>query len=101
MPNAPQTHRPTGWVPRAERDRYRGSSRDRGYDRDWEKVRAEHIAEHPLCVWCENKGLTVAVEIVDHIIPITVRPDLRLEGSNLQSLCRSCHGIKTHAEQST
>ncbi|WP_432279819.1 HNH endonuclease [Terriglobus roseus] len=33
------------------------------------------------------------------MIPINQRPDLRLILSNLQSLCRSCHVLKTKREQ--
>ncbi len=36
--------------------------------------------------------------VADHIIPIQVRPDLRLELSNLQTLCDKCHNRKTLEE---
>jgi 5-methylcytosine-specific restriction protein A len=32
---------------------------------------------------------------VDHIKPITERPDLRLDPSNFRSLCGPCHGKRT------
>lgn len=34
----------------------------------------------------------------DHIQTIDDRPDLRLELSNMQTLCNACHGLKTRAE---
>lgn len=71
----------------------RASARDRGYDREWDKLAAEHRRAHPRCVEC---GAPVGA--VDHIIPVSERPDLRLEPSNLQSLCRSHHAQKTAAE---
>lgn len=37
-------------------------------------------------------------EIVDHIVPVDVAPGRRLDDSNLQSLCRSCHAVKTNAD---
>lgn len=95
MPNAPQTHRSPHRATSAQREAYRGNSRQRGYDRNWEKVRAAYVAIHPLCEWCERNGLTVIVAEVDHIIPIKDRPDLRLDMDNLQSLCKSCHQVKT------
>lgn len=36
--------------------------------------------------------------MVDHIIPIRQRPDLRLAWRNLQSLCDPCHRVKTAAD---
>jgi 5-methylcytosine-specific restriction protein A len=34
--------------------------------------------------------------MVDHIQSIKDRPDLRLEATNLQSLCWPCHNAKTN-----
>lgn len=99
MPNAPQTHRPHGTGQRVQEHQYRGSSRERGYDSDWEKVRKQFAAENPICVMCEREGRTALVEEVDHIIPVKVRPDLRLDPSNLQSLCKSCHQKKTNQDK--
>ncbi|MCC7419957.1 MAG: HNH endonuclease [Planctomycetaceae bacterium] len=39
------------------------------------------------------------VEVVDHRIPFNGPDDpLRLDPSNLQSLCRRHHGLKTHRD---
>lgn len=76
------------------------TTNERGYDADWQKLRALFALEHPLCKHCdEQDGRAVPMDHVDHIIDISVRPDLRLEWSNLQSLCKTHHGRKTHAEQ--
>ncbi len=34
----------------------------------------------------------------DHQIPITVRPDLRLDLDNLRTRCNTCHSAKTMRE---
>jgi 5-methylcytosine-specific restriction endonuclease McrA len=41
-----------------------------------------------------------AAQVTDHIVPIQIRPDLRLEWGNLQSLCRRCHdSVKAQEEK--
>lgn len=73
---------------------------ERGYDQTWMDLRALFLMEYPLCRHCdEQDGLAVPAIDVDHIIDIVVRPDLRLDWDNLQSLCKTHHGRKTNAEQ--
>lgn len=72
-----------------EYDLARGTACKRGYDRQWRNVRAEFLEQHPLCECGEPAVL------VDHIIKVRVAPHLRLAWSNLQGMCRSCHGFKT------
>lgn len=70
---------------------------ERGYDSDWERLRSRKIRTNPLCEECERQGLVVPAQDVDHIVPFEGRADpKRLDWSNLQSLCRSCHNRKTH-----
>jgi 5-methylcytosine-specific restriction endonuclease McrA len=73
---------------------HRESAAKRGYDRKWRILRRAYIARHPLC---EPKYLCDGhpAADVDHIVPIDVKPELRLVESNLQSICRSCHNYKT------
>jgi 5-methylcytosine-specific restriction enzyme A len=82
---------------RAKEDDRRGSAASRGYDARWRKVRALHMAFEPLCRWCVKEGRTTSGELVDHIVPLRLGGD-RLSRSNLQTLCRRCHAIKTAAE---
>lgn len=105
MPNAPQTFRPPGMQPRPEgkpQSRFdnRESSWARGYDGDWRTVRGKHADENPLCEQCLEHGVIRPMKEVDHIIPFQGKGDpLRLDETNLQSLCRQCHANKTAADK--
>ena len=77
-------------------ERARGSSHDRGYGRQWRKLRLVVLREEPLCREHKKKGRIVLATDVDHIKP-------KAEGgtddrSNLQPLCHSCHSVKTARE---
>jgi 5-methylcytosine-specific restriction enzyme A len=66
----------------------RPSASQRGYGYAWQKLRAEFLYEHPICVICGRQATDV-----DHIIP-------RGRGGsddhgNLQSLCEFHHKSKT------
>lgn len=102
MPSRPPVHRPAHWNPEASRqaqlaalDKRRGSSSARGYGSDWQKVRLLALDREPLCRFCAAKGRVTPATEVDHIKPVTLRPDLRLELSNLRPLCQSCHSALT------
>lgn len=71
-------------------NRDRGSSRVRGYNNQWERVRAIKLQLNPLCEMCDKQGLTVRAEMVHHVKPID-EGGARLELSNLMSLCNACH----------
>lgn len=60
----------------------------------WQRLRASVITEEPLCRHCSERGLIVCASDVDHISgdPSDNSRD------NLQSLCHSCHSIKTAAD---
>jgi 5-methylcytosine-specific restriction protein A len=70
----------------------------RGYDRQWRNVRAEVLAVEPNCRECARLGRSTPATMVDHIITLRERPDLRLERTNLQPLCKPCHNTKTIRE---
>jgi 5-methylcytosine-specific restriction protein A len=69
-------------------------ARTRG--RVWMRIRRRQLRDEPLCRVCKERGLVVAADEVDHIIPLerggTDHP------SNLQSLCTPDHRAKTNAE---
>ncbi|HHS7808891.1 TPA: HNH endonuclease signature motif containing protein [Pseudomonas putida] len=57
----------------------------------WRRLRAQVIAEEPLCGWCLARGLYVPSTDVDHIN--NDGDDNRRQ--NLTGMCHSCHSIKT------
>ena len=75
-----------------EYDQQRGSSRQRGYDTQWEKVRDFKASHDPLCEECLKQGYPDrALDVVHHIKPIETHPELRLVMDNLMSLCTAHH----------
>lgn len=83
---------------RKQRERDRGSSKERGYDATWRRLRKMKLAAQPLCAQCSEAGTITPAEEVHHEKPIRERPDLRLVLSNLVSLCKSCHSKITAQE---
>ncbi|WP_429629481.1 HNH endonuclease [Tunturiibacter psychrotolerans] len=83
-------------------DRWRGTANSRGYDAAWKVLRVIVLKRDKyLCLICLAAGRVTAALDVDHIIPISIAPERRLDKTNCQSLCRACHRIKTAAEQRT
>lgn len=77
---------------KAASDKARPTSTARGYDEDWRRVRAAHLARHPMCVICGERAT-----LVDHIESIRKAPHRRLDPTNFQSMCARCHGRKSAA----
>jgi hypothetical protein len=73
----------------------RQSPTERGYDVVWEKARAKHLRAEPYCRMCAMKGKLVKAVLVDHVIAIRQRPDLRLNPRNFMSLCQPHHDLLT------
>ncbi len=65
---------------------------------EWANAADQVKREEPLCRKCLERGFYTPTKHVDHIIPLTQRPDLALERNNLQGLCIKCHAQKTNEE---
>jgi 5-methylcytosine-specific restriction protein A len=76
------------WVKTKPDNRLRGR---KGVER-----RRRWIEAHPLCKHCEAKGRTSIAIQVDHIIPLSKGG--ADDESNFQSLCATCHDIKTNQD---
>lgn len=64
----------------------------------WLALRRQQLTMHPFCVECLKAGKYTMASEVDHIIPHRNDERLFFDPSNLQSLCHSCHSIKTARE---
>lgn len=71
---------------KCEHDASRPHVAARGYDSQWRRERADHLAANPWCVRCGAKAT-----VVDHITPHRGSRFLFRDPSNRQSLCTSCH----------
>ena len=83
-------------------DAWRGSPRERGYDRDWAVVRVQALERDGYrCQQCAERGIVQRATDVHHIVWIRSAPWLRLVLSNLVSLCKECHSGITARRDST
>ncbi len=88
-----EDHQPEPWCTSKAK-----SASDRGYGYQWKKIRSKAlIRDAHLCQHCFKKGIITVATDVDHIIPKAKGGTNALE--NLQSLCNSCHKIKTASER--
>lgn len=60
----------------------------------WRRLRAQVLADEPLCRRCAEQGRLVPATDVDHIDSDSGNN----QRENLQSLCHSCHSIKTNED---
>lgn len=63
---------------------------------EWIRARESVMEQYAgLCAECSKLDLITNADVVDHIVPLTLDFSKRLEYSNLQPLCHSCHNKKT------
>lgn len=82
-------------LPTYRRFEVREKTATRGYDNEWRVLSEWKRNVDPICERCER----MPADCVDHIIPIAIRPELRLARRNLQSLCNPCHAEKTSEDR--
>lgn len=63
----------------------------------WKHIRARQLSKYPLCAKCKHDGRIVAAEHVDHVFPHR-RDNVAFKVNLFQSLCASCHTLKTQDE---
>jgi hypothetical protein len=77
----------------------RGSARERGYTRRWEKARLAYLRSSPLCVMCAAQGKVTAANVVDHKVPHRGDQALFWDVDNWQSLCTPHHNSTKQSEE--
>lgn len=70
----------------------------RGYNYRWQKYRLTFLAKNPLCVRCLETGVITPGTVVDHIIPHMGDYEAFWDEDNHQTLCKTCHDLKTLTE---
>lgn len=73
-----------------------GNKREMGYTRLWERIRLAVLAQHPMCVFCMDKGMRTVATQVDHVDGCSKNN----ANDNLRPLCHSCHSRRTATDQS-
>ena len=76
----------------------KGNSRQRGYDKKWERYRKWYLSkpEHQFCA-LGLPGCTVVATCIDHIIPPESKDDpLFWDSNNHQPSCIHCNSVKGH-----
>lgn len=108
MPERPPLFRPPGAQTKRECDRaYKRRRRDHPDQaflrtRDWrDRLRPAQLTREPLCRHCAERGITNVATEVDHIVPPNGDRELQRDAGNLQSLCSTCHGVKTRKQDRT
>ena len=67
------------------------------HSKQWRSLRNYYIQMHPLCEVCKRKDIITSGEVVDHIKPINMGGH-KIDVSNLQTMCHSCHNSKRGKE---
>jgi 5-methylcytosine-specific restriction enzyme A len=63
----------------------------RGYNKRWQKARLLYLKQNPLCVMCNQQGLTTSATVIDHITPHKGDNALFWDINNWQPLCKQHH----------
>ena len=74
-------------------------SNDRYQTTQWRKLRQIQLSKHPLCAACLSEGKIAQAIHIDHLFPWSQVGDDAFYINIFQSLCHSCHSIKTSLEQ--
>lgn len=79
---------------KARFDAKRPSSRERGYNAEWQKARSDYLKVYSSCVRCGS-----AATVVDHRTPHKGNDQLFWDRSNWQALCTPCHSGAKQSEE--
>lgn len=72
---------------------------DKYQSSQWRKLRQIQLSTHPLCAACLSEGRITPALHIDHLFPWSQINEEAFYLNVFQSLCHSCHSIKTTLEQ--
>jgi len=96
MPNLPT--RQSDYDPKPKYERGKSAEYQHLYSWRWAKYSKGRLKRHPLCVICLEEGKTTPATCTDHISPHKGLRSKFWNKYNLQSLCETCHNVKTATE---
>lgn len=64
--------------------------------RAWRTLRDQVVREEPTCRLRIVGICTLVSTTADHIVPVTERPDLAMQRTNLRGSCRPCNRARGH-----
>lgn len=67
------------------------TTKERGYGSDWQRFSLAYRKEFPLCQVCLMEERIEPSRHTHHIVKIVDAPELRLDRSNVLSVCEACH----------
>lgn len=68
--------------------------------KQWQDLRQMVLGrDNFVCRYCQTIGRIVPSKTVDHIVPLEVAPNKKVDISNLATICGKCHRLKTDWEQ--
>jgi len=88
-----------GACDRCRRTKQSVSTTERGYDHEWRLMSERLRRIHPLCQDCLDRGVVTPSVECHHVVKIIDAPQLRLDPSNIVTICRKCHQ-KRHEKDS-
>lgn len=90
-------------VHKREAEQRRGSARQRGYNRAWERTRAAYLRDHPMCECDHCAALPYAqrpaATDVDHIDGLGPNGPRGHDSTNLRAMAHAHHSRRTAHDQ--
>jgi 5-methylcytosine-specific restriction protein A len=85
------------WIAKKKRAANKTNNQALYNSKAWRRVAKQQLGREPICRICYQNGALTPATLVDHITPIRLGgPIFAIE--NLQSLCPTCHNIKSGKE---
>ncbi len=99
MPSIKPAKRAKWLQPRKAHGRRRNRREDQRFYNSvrWRRKSKTNLYMYPDCAECARMGLVTAAKVTDHVTP-RHQGGAEFDDDNLQSLCNSCHAVKSGRE---